>query len=68
MSTTLRLDHLYRQGVPDVGSCPITISREHYDELPAFPIDDLRDGILSVQCFKRFIEIIFMTKILSIQP
>ncbi len=42
MSTTLRLDHLYHQGVPDVGSCPITVSREHYDELPAFPIDDLR--------------------------
>ena len=41
MSTTLRLDHLHRQGVPDVGSCPITVSREHYDELPVFPIDDL---------------------------
>lgn len=42
MSTTLRLNHLCRHGVPDVGSCPITVSRETYKDLPVFPINNLQ--------------------------
>lgn len=42
MSTTLRLNHLCRHGLPDVGSCPITVSRKTYNTLPVFPIDNLQ--------------------------
>ena len=37
MATTIKLEHLLRQGVPDEPGSSFTVSREKYEELPVLP-------------------------------
>ena len=37
MATTIRLEHLWRQGVPDELGSTFSVSREKYEELPILP-------------------------------
>ncbi len=37
MATTIRLEHLLRQGGPDEPGTSFTVSRENYEELPVLP-------------------------------
>lgn len=44
MATTIRLEHLMPQGMPDEPGCSFTVSKETYDKLPLLPENHFKEG------------------------